>query len=184
MIRSQGGTLHALAGLLVLSAIVRLSVAGPAMAEETQQADPAAVAASASGEGVAALNAAFQQREARVKEREDAIAARMRALLLAEQEAAERLAQLVAAEEALSATIAQVDVAAETDVDRLVAVYEGMKPKQAADLFSQMSPDFAAGFLGLMSAEAAAQIMTLVPPEHAYSISVVLAGRNANAPDG
>ena len=57
-----------------------------------------------------------------------------------------------------------------------------MKPKDAAALFEEMSPEFAAGFLGLMRADAAALIMTGLEPTTAYSISVILAGRNANVP--
>jgi flagellar motility protein MotE (MotC chaperone) len=48
-------------------------------------------------------------------------------------------------------------------------------------LFERMSPDFAAGFLGRMRPEAAAAIMSGLPPELGYSISVLLASRNADA---
>jgi flagellar motility protein MotE (MotC chaperone) len=56
-----------------------------------------------------------------------------------------------------------------------------MKPKDASLLFERMSPDFAAGFLGRMRPDAAAAIMSGLPPELGYSISVLLAGRNADA---
>ena len=45
-----------------------------------------------------------------------------------------------------------------------------------------MEPDFAAGFLGRMRPDAAAAVMAGLTPETAYSISVILAGRNATAP--
>jgi flagellar motility protein MotE (MotC chaperone) len=45
-----------------------------------------------------------------------------------------------------------------------------------------MDPVFAAGFLGRMRSDAAAAILAGLPPELAYSISVVLAGRNASVP--
>ena len=57
-----------------------------------------------------------------------------------------------------------------------------MKAEQAAALFEQMEPSFAAGFLGRMRADAAAAILSGLEPELAYSISVVLAGRNADVP--
>ena len=53
---------------------------------------------------------------------------------------------------------------------------------QAAALFQLMEPSFAAGFLGRMRADAAAAILAGLEPDLAYSISVVLAGRNANVP--
>ncbi|NHX27768.1 hypothetical protein HA397_27890, partial [Escherichia coli] len=86
-----------------------------------------------------------------------------------------------AAEDSLRATLTLAETAAESDLARLTAVYENMKPKDAAGLFEQMSPDFAAGFMGMMRPDAAAQIMAALDPATAYSISVVLAGRNARA---
>ena len=53
---------------------------------------------------------------------------------------------------------------------------------EAAALFEEMDPRFAAGFLGRMPAPAAAAIMAGLSPKTAYSFSVLLAGRNANAP--
>jgi len=47
-----------------------------------------------------------------------------------------------------------------------------------------MAPDFAAGFLSRMQPAAAAAIMAGMTPEQAYSISVLIAGRNAMAPKG
>ena len=78
--------------------------------------------------------------------------------------------------------MAYADTAAEGDLARLTAVYENMKPKDAAALFEEMDPDFAAGFLGRMRADSAAGIMAGLSPPVAYSVSVLLAGRNANVP--
>ncbi|KIN65935.1 hypothetical protein Z945_982 [Sulfitobacter noctilucae] len=86
------------------------------------------------------------------------------------------------AEANLRRTLSLTDGAAEDDLARLTAVYENMKPKDAAALFATMEPDFAAGFLGRMRPDYAAAVMTGLPPDVAYSISVILAGRNANAP--
>ena len=82
----------------------------------------------------------------------------------------------------LRATLAVADGAAEADVERLTAVYQAMKPKDAAALFETMSPDFAAGFLGRMAPESAAAILSGMSAEAAYGISVIVAGRNAKAP--
>ena len=191
--RRGKGTLHVIGGLLLLSGIVRAMDTGQAWAESradhaTDANPPVEVAAEpetappgALGDNPALLEA-FRQREARIAEREKQMEDRMQALQLAEREASERVAALTAAEDSLKSTIALADVAAETDIQKLVAVYQNMKPKEAAALFSQMTPDFAAGFLGLMDPAIAAQIMAQVSPETAYSISVVLAGRNAGVP--
>ncbi|CAN0600896.1 unnamed protein product, partial [Ectocarpus sp. 12 AP-2014] len=108
--------------------------------------------------------------------------ARTQALALIEDAVEEDLASLERAEQKLRATMVVADQAAEDDLTRLTAVYENMKPDQASALFQMMEPSFAAGFLSRMRADAAAAIMAGLEPELAYSISVVLAGRNANVP--
>ena len=58
---------------------------------------------------------------------------------------------------AARADLAESDGAVAADIDRLVSVYEAMKPKEAAQLFEAMPPSFAAGFLARMRAEQAAE---------------------------
>nr|WP_089898705.1 hypothetical protein [Loktanella fryxellensis] len=180
------GALHVIGALLILSGLLRAGIAGQAFAEpavlDAQVSEDTATDGDASLPDNPALLAAIQARESRIADRERQIEERMIALRVAEEEAAERVAALTAAEVSLASTIALADVAAETDIQKLVAVYENMKPKEAASLFSQMTPDFAAGFLALMQPPIAAQILAQVSPETAYSISVVLAGRNADVP--
>ncbi len=102
-------------------------------------------------------------------------------LAVSEAQVRKNLLALIAAEEKLAATIATSETAAESDLARLTSVYENMKPKQASILFEEMTPEFAAGFVGRMRADAAAEIMAGLSPQAAYTISVILAGRNANA---
>ncbi len=176
-------TLGIISSLLIASAITRIGVGmGPALADEARAEEVPVAANSTDGMNTSALLEAFQRREARLAEREAQLQARIQALNVVEEEVAEKLASLEAAEQALAATIAQADGAAATDLEKLTTVYENMKPKEAAALFEEMPPEFAAGFLGMMRADAAALIMTQLEPETAYSFSVVLAGRNANAP--
>lgn len=125
---------------------------------------------------------ALQAREAELERRERALEERRRALEIAEAEVRANLVALAEAEEALRATIALADGAAQDDLDRLTRVYETMKPKEAAALFETMDPNFAAGFLAQMSPAAAGAIMEGLPPEVAYTVSLVLAGRNMRVP--
>ena len=106
----------------------------------------------------------------------------MQALSVADQTIARKLAALTEAEEKLRATLALADTAAEDDLIRLTAVYQNMKPAEAAALFEEMDPQFAAGFLGRMDPAAAAGVLAGLSPQAAYSVSVILAGRNANVP--
>ena len=130
----------------------------------------------------AALAAALVGRESMVKSRELTLAERMAALGLAEEAITKRLAELQAAEQELKKTLAIADGAAEKDLARLTAVYEAMRPVDAAALFQTMAPEFAAGFLGRMRPEIAAMVLAGMKPDRAYSISALIAGRNATAP--
>ena len=183
------GTLGVLAVLLIGSGLLRASLgAGEALArvqdanidlseaasEPDNSCEPAA--------DVALVLEALDLRESRIQRREDQLRDRLRALQLAEEEIAQKTSELIAAEEALRKTIALADSAAEDDISRLVSVYQAMKPKDAAALFETMDPEFAAGFLGRMQPEAAAGIMAGLDPQTAYSVSVILAGRNATVP--
>ncbi len=186
--KGQGrGALMALALLFFLSGALRvIDGAATAAANGHHAAAPAEPAhAAESGPDLAGLAAAMAEvraREARVTRAEQALADRMRALEIAEKTVDAKLIELAAAEERLAATMQRTKTAAEEDVARLTSVYENMKPKEATEIFARMAPEFAAGFLGRMRADAAAAIMSGLEPEKAYAISVLLAGRNANAP--
>jgi flagellar motility protein MotE (MotC chaperone) len=129
-----------------------------------------------------ALLAALNEREAQVRVQEAALADRMAALLMADAAITTRLTELAEAEASLTEVLAIADGAAEQDIARLTAVYEAMKPVDAAALFNAMDPEFAAGFLGRMQPSAAAAVLAGMAPDNAYSISVLIAGRNALAP--
>jgi flagellar motility protein MotE (MotC chaperone) len=129
-----------------------------------------------------ALAQALSDREARVKAEEAAIEERKAALALADQAIAKRMGELQSAEEEMKKTLSIADGAAEADLARLTAIYEAMKPADAAPLFNKMDPEFAAGFLGRMHPEAAAAILSGMDSDAAYSISALIAGRNALAP--
>ena len=196
ILRSRGGSLLMIATLLIGSGALRLvTEAGPALvrAEANRVSDGDGHDASGGDERNAALQLpdrsgmqemldAFREREARLSERERMLEERAHALDIADQAVTEKLQALVEAEAALRETLSLADGAVEKDIARLTVVYETMKPKEAAALFEEMAPEFAAGFLARMRPEAAAQIMTGLSAEVAYTISVLMAGRNAQAP--
>ncbi|WP_417718585.1 MotE family protein [Salipiger sp.] len=197
--RKPRGVLSVLGGLLIASALVRIVIgtgaanaletpasgehsSEPMLAEEHGAAAPGMIGNCAADADIAPLLEALKTREDRVAKRETALQTRLQALSLAEAEIDRKMEAMRKAEEKLRATLAIADSAAEDDVARLTDVYATMKPKQAAALFEEMDPEFAAGFLGRMRADAAASIMAGLTPQKAYTISVMLAGRNALAP--
>lgn len=199
--RAGRGSVVLIAGLLMSSGVLRLvsgvalaedaapaplplpeAVQADAMAQNTQAASEKAAKAPKDRAEMGSLLEALQAREARITQRERQIELRAKALQVADAEITKRLENLKEAELALRDTLALADGAAENDLTRLTAVYESMKPKDTAALFETMEPGFAAGFLGRMRPDIAANVMAGLSPEVAYSISVILAGRNAKAP--
>lgn len=187
--RPGRGALALLAGLFVGSALARVAggtgeaiareIAAPSAPVTEQDGD---MASDLTRDEIVVLLAAFSDREAQLAERERALEDRLHALALAERAVEAQLADLVAAEDRLKATLAVADGAAEADVARLTAVFESMKPKDAARVFEEMDPDFAAGFIARMRPDAAAALLSGLSPASAYTISAILAGRHASVP--
>ena len=184
--RAGRGVLSIIAGMLIASGLIRIgNEAEQAFATEQDVAtedgseDPAACDPATDN---AALLEAYRTREDRIATREAQLEDRLQAMRVAEAEITDRLAQLQAAQTSLADTISVADTAAEEDLGQLTAVYENMKPQDAAALFETMEPDFSSGFMGRMRPEIAAAIMAQLQPETAYAISAILAGRNANVP--
>ena len=180
------GSLWLIAAVFTVSGVLRL-VEGSGLALATIAGQDPGPATAEAGEcttqdGVLELLAQIRLREAHLDDREGVLVDREQALNLAEGRIEQRLAELIAAEEKLAATVSIADRAADEDVARLVTVYENMKPREAAPLFEEMAPEFAAGFLARMRPDAAAAVLASLEPKIGYTISVLMAGRNAGAP--
>lgn len=183
-----GNALWIIAALLASSGLIRVGFgSGQAIAREVSAMTSTP---EMSGEDTicrtdnetSAILASLLKREAKMKIRERHIAEKQQTIAFAEKEIRKNMDELVKVENALAATIASAQTASEDDLSRLTSVYESMKPKDASVLFEEMAPDFAAGFVARMRPDAAAQIMSGLDPATAYSISVILAGRNALTP--
>ena len=191
--KNTRGALYLIAGLFLASGLLRLgSGTGSAIAREVEALSNSAQtealqpepepAACQTDEAIGELLSDLKQREERIRKTEAELEDRRQAIAVAEEGIRQNLEVLAKAEQRLKATIATAETAAEDDLSRLTSVYENMKPKDAALLFEEMDPQFSAGFLGRMRPDAAAAIFAGLSPEKAYSISVILAGRNANVP--
>jgi flagellar motility protein MotE (MotC chaperone) len=175
-------SLTILAILLAASGALRVGFGvGTALARAPEGTEAVGTAAQCTESPLAVVEA-LQERDGLLAQREAALEERLAALDLAETAIAARLRELEQAEANIKNLVAVSDGAAEEDLARLTAVYEAMKPAEAAALFSAMPSDFAAGFLGRMRPEAAAQVMAGMDPETAFAISATIAGRNAMAP--
>ncbi|WP_170561974.1 MotE family protein [Ruegeria atlantica] len=181
--RPKGGVLAVIAMLMISSAAIRIGFeAGPALAKGSDSSPMPTGTSQTNQPGARELLTELLRREDALKKREAALADKEKALDIADQAIETRLAALQEAEESLRQTLAFAEKAAETDLTRLTDVYQSMKPKDATALFETMDPGFAAGFLSRMPPDSAAGILAGLSPEAAYTISVIMAGRNAAAP--
>lgn len=177
-------------GLIVLcflgSAALRLTESGMAFAEEIGtlvQGAPEAAAEPVAAEADAdALLAAIRERGAQIAAEEARLADRAQTMAVAEARLAEQLAALEKARADLEATLALADQASERDIGQMTAVYENMKPADAAKIFERMDVHFAAGLMSRMRPELAAQVLAGMNADSAYAVTLTIASRNSRAP--
>jgi flagellar motility protein MotE (MotC chaperone) len=108
------------------------------------------------------------------------LAARARMLEAIEARASEQVQALRAARASLETTLERVDHEAEAEIERLVKIYENMKPKEAARIFEAMPADVAAGFVRRMAEQKSALVMGNLDARHAYAITLAMA--NSHVP--
>ncbi|MFO1104940.1 MAG: hypothetical protein U1E34_02480 [Amaricoccus sp.] len=171
-------------GLIVacflVSAALRLSESGLALAEEMESAAPAQ-SADASGDA-GQLMKALRDREAQLNAEETRLADRAQTLNVAEAKLAEQLAAYEKAQKQLQDTLASADKAAEKDIDRMTTVYENMKPADAARILDRMDVNFAAGLMARMRPEIAANVLAAMNADSAYAVTLTVASRNSKVP--
>jgi len=92
----------------------------------------------------------------------------------------EQNAQKTMLSQSIEEQLAKIDKIANNDIAHLIAMYETMKPKKAAEIFNNMAPSFAAGFLIDMNSTRAGLIMSEMETQKSYEVSLVIASRNAN----
>ena len=115
----------------------------------------------------------------RIKHRESKIGEREAALQKLETTLTAQLVGIDAANANLKGQIAALKAGASEDLTHLVGMYQTMKPKLAAKIFNSMDAAFAAGFLREMNSSTAGLIMANMDAKRSYTISVIIAQRNA-----
>lgn len=69
--------------------------------------------------------------------------------------------------------------AVDDDITRLVAVYEAMKPKEAAAVLAALPPDFSAELLMRVNPETGARIIAAIEPDTAAVLTTYMGARSA-----
>lgn len=145
----------------------------------TGSSDPLATQIAAAGACVdGELAAAVKDRMISLDNRETALADREAELKTYEAQIDKRLAELESANEQLASNINAVQDARNADIQKLAAIYEGMKPAQAGQIINEMDAKFAAGLISSMNSEQAAQVVANMDAQKAYLVSVILANKS------
>lgn len=145
-----------------------------APADVLQHAQTPAVGACVDGE----LASAVKDRMYALDARETAISDREAELKTYESQIQKRLSELDGANNKLQTNIQTVQDARNADIEKLAAIYEGMKPAQAGSIINEMDAKFAAGLLAAMNNEQASQVVANMDSQKAYLVSVILANRS------
>lgn len=160
--------------LPVLGAVLALAAASQAITLAAgagrlrAQAEPAALLAGCNDipEAVA-LAETLRQRGLRIERYMQDIERRKAELARAESALSERLVELRKIRQQINQHDTGTSEARDHDIARIIALYDQMKPEQAAMVLSNLPPDFAAQILARVQPETGARIMAAVEPGHA-----------------
>jgi len=164
------------------SAALRLTESGRAFAEQADSLRAGADSGPDADSPEDALLAAIREREAQLESEARRLADRAQTLAVAEAKLEEQLTAFDRARAELEETLALADKAAENDIAHMTAVYETMKPDDAARIFERMDVTFAAGLMARMKPDRAAQVLAGMEPDSAYAVTLTIASRNAAVP--
>lgn len=103
---------------------------------------------------------------------------------LAEAEAAltARLSELRAATPSAAARQGAQTAAVEEDIRRMIALYDAMKPADAAQVMSNLPPDYAAEILMRLAPENGARVVAALEPGTAAILTTYMGARSARRP--
>lgn len=102
---------------------------------------------------------------------------RKRELATAEAQITTRLAALKKAKAALGDARAGQEAGRSEGIERLIAVYDAMKPAEAATIIAALPPDFAAEILTRVQPDAGARIIARIDPGQAAVLTAHMGAR-------
>ncbi|MEO1912111.1 MAG: hypothetical protein ABGX10_17025 [Paracoccus sp. (in: a-proteobacteria)] len=129
-----------------------------------------------------ALAEELRDRALRIERYMQALDQRKADLDAAEATLRTRLGQLQASKGAIKATRNGTTQAVRTDIDRLIALYDQMKPAEAAAILTNLPADFAAEILMRVQPEAGARIIAAVEPRQAALLTAQMGARSVRKP--
>ncbi|CAM3436898.1 MotE family protein [Paracoccus nototheniae] len=129
-----------------------------------------------------ALAEELRDRALRIERYMAALDTRKAEIALAETTLRERLTELRAQKGSITARQDGATEAVRNDIDRLVALYDQMKPAEAAAILINLPTDFAAEILMRVQPEAGARIIAAVEPRQAALLTAQMGARSVRNP--
>lgn len=125
-----------------------------------------------------ALAEELRDRALRIERYMESIDARKAELAEAEQTLRQRLVELKAQKGGIRSRRDTATEAVRSDIERLVAVYDQMKPTEAAAILTNLPADFAAEILMRVRPETGARIIAAVEPRQAALMTAQMGARS------
>ncbi|WP_299846826.1 hypothetical protein [uncultured Paracoccus sp.] len=125
-----------------------------------------------------ALAEELRDRGLRIERYLEAIDSRKQELAAAEASLRSRLVELKAMKASVQLRQTDQSTRVQSDVDRLVAVFDKMKPAEAAAVLTNLPADFAAEIVMRVQPETGARIMAAVDPNQAAILTTHMGARS------
>ncbi|RJL07556.1 hypothetical protein D3P06_00350 [Paracoccus aestuarii] len=129
-----------------------------------------------------ALAEELRDRALRIERYMEALDLRKADLVQADSTLRERLTELRAQKGSVTARRDGATEAVRNDIDRLIAVYDQMKPAEAAAILTNLPADFAAEILMRVQPETGARIIAAVEPRQAALLTAQMGARSVRNP--
>jgi flagellar motility protein MotE (MotC chaperone) len=169
-------------GMLVLAAAGQVVMLMDGTSRLTANAKPSEVMAGCTDVPEAvALAETLRERSLRVDAYMQDLERKKAEIASAEKQLTEKLVELRKIKQQLAQRDAGQRQAVDDDIGRLIAVYDQMKPEQAAMVLSNLPPDFAAQILVRVQPETGARIMASVEPGQAAVLTSYMGAIRAKA---
>lgn len=160
--------LSILGGVMILAAAGQAAMLMDGLSRLSAHAVPSELMAGCTDVPEAvALAETLRERALRIDRYMQNIERRKAEIASAERRLTERLVELRKLKQQIAQNNRGQSQAQTEDITRLIAVYDQMKPEQAAMVLSNLPPDFAAQILARVQPETGARIMASVEPGHA-----------------
>lgn len=174
--------LSVLGGVLILAAAGQAAMLMDGVSRLAANAVPSEMMAGCTDVPEAvALADTLQERSQRLDGYMQELSRRKAEIAFAEKQLTERLTELRKVKQQLAQHDAGQREAVDNDIGRLIAVYDQMKPEQAAMVLSNLPPDFAAQILVRVQPETGARIMAAVEPGQAAVLTSYMGAVTAAA---